>query len=81
MVRPHLFRSPPTNLDRRKVLSLLIIPSYLVIIAVLFPLDGTVAFAQPLFLLLLNSVFLGLTPCTSRMSQSYRFGRAASPAS
>ncbi|ACL16035.1 PAS domain S-box protein [Methanosphaerula palustris] len=62
MARHHPFDSATTNVNQRKIISLLIVPSYLVIIALLFLTDRTAVFAQPLLLLLLNSIFLGLIP-------------------
>jgi PAS domain S-box-containing protein len=62
MARHNPFNSITTNLDQRKIFGLLIVPLYLIIIALLFLMDRTVVFAQPLLLLLLNSVFLGLIP-------------------
>ena len=53
---------PPTRLDRRKALSLLLVPAYIVIIAVLGVLGLEVPINQPYLLLLLNVVFLGLIP-------------------
>ena len=62
MTRPRPSGPPPTRLDRRKALSLLLVPAYIVIIAVLSLFDGTAAFTEPLLLLLLNAAFLGLIP-------------------
>ncbi len=52
----------PMRLDRRKILSLLLIPSYIVLCAVLYLFGGTAAFTDPTTLLLLNTAFLGMIP-------------------
>ncbi|WP_440951376.1 PAS domain-containing sensor histidine kinase [Methanosphaerula subterraneus] len=76
MVNPRPSRSPTTNFDRQKVISLLIAPSYLVIIAALFLLNSTATFAEPILLLLLNSIFLGLIPLYVAYVSSISFRRS-----
>jgi PAS domain S-box-containing protein len=54
--------TPPMTLDTRKVLSLLLIPIYLVLIAIFLFLNIGSSFNPPILLLLFNTLFLGLIP-------------------
>ena len=52
----------PARPGHWKILSLLLIPSYLAVIAVLYLIGGTATFTDPITLLVLNTVFIGLIP-------------------
>jgi PAS domain S-box-containing protein len=54
--------TPATRYDSRKILSLIIIPIYILVIALLYGIGGTATYPQPFALLLLNVAFLGLIP-------------------
>ncbi len=54
--------TPALRYDSRKILSLLIIPIYILVIALLDILGGTATYPQPFALLLLNVAFLGVIP-------------------
>ena len=62
MPRSRLSGLSPTRLDRRKALSLLLVPTYTAILVLLYLLHGTAVYTEPLALLLLNTTFLGLVP-------------------